>query len=143
VLRPLDEAAARGLRGSRGAGLPGDRDRADARLALARRTRRGWRSSRAAGFTQVSVSHEVAPVIKLIGRGDTTLVDAYLSPVLRRYVDGFTRALGANGASAVHAVGRRAGRRRAVPRQGRGAVRPGGRDRRHGAHGERSAAPGG
>src|SRR5206468_3978241 len=33
------------------------------------------------------VSHEVAPLIKLIGRGDTTVVDAYLSPVLRRYVD--------------------------------------------------------
>ena len=39
------------------------------------------------GFTQVSVSHEVAPLIKLVGRGDTTIVDAYLSPVLRRYVD--------------------------------------------------------
>src|SRR6478735_3164102 len=39
------------------------------------------------GFMQVSVSHEVAPLIKLIGRGDTTVVDAYLSPVLRRYVD--------------------------------------------------------
>lgn len=50
--------------------------------------------ARAAGFTQVSVSHEVAPLIKLIGRGDTTLVDAYLSPVLRRYVDQFTAALG-------------------------------------------------
>lgn len=44
--------------------------------------------ARAIGFTQVSVSHELAPLIKLIGRGDTTLVDAYLSPVLRRYVDG-------------------------------------------------------
>jgi 5-oxoprolinase (ATP-hydrolysing) len=39
------------------------------------------------GFTQISVSHEVAPLIKLVGRGDTTVVDAYLSPVLRRYVD--------------------------------------------------------
>ena len=39
------------------------------------------------GFRQVSVSHEVAPLIKLVGRGDTTVVDAYLSPVLRRYVD--------------------------------------------------------
>ena len=39
------------------------------------------------GFTQISVSHEVAPLVKLIGRGDTTVVDAYLSPVLRRYVD--------------------------------------------------------
>ncbi len=38
------------------------------------------------GFAQVSVSHEVSPLIKLIGRGDTTVVDAYLSPILRRYV---------------------------------------------------------
>jgi 5-oxoprolinase (ATP-hydrolysing) len=57
----------------------------------------GWRHSaheeqlaaiaRKLGFTQLSVSHEVAPLIKLVGRGDTTVVDAYLSPVLRRYVD--------------------------------------------------------
>ena len=38
------------------------------------------------GFAQVSVSHEVSPLMKLIGRGDTTVVDAYLSPILRRYV---------------------------------------------------------
>ena len=38
------------------------------------------------GFPQVSVSHEVSPLIKLVGRGDTTVVDAYLSPILRRYV---------------------------------------------------------
>lgn len=38
------------------------------------------------GFTQVSASHEVSPLIKLVGRGDTTVVDAYLSPILRRYV---------------------------------------------------------
>jgi 5-oxoprolinase (ATP-hydrolysing) len=43
--------------------------------------------ARELGFTQVSVSHEVAPLIKLIGRGDTTVVDAYLSPILRQYVD--------------------------------------------------------
>ena len=35
------------------------------------------------GFAQVSVSHEVSPLIKLVGRGDTTVVDAYLSPILR------------------------------------------------------------
>ena len=52
--------------------------------------------ARIAGFSQVSVSHEVAPLIKLIGRGDTTLVDAYLSPVLRRYVDNFAEQLGAD-----------------------------------------------
>ncbi|WP_205042079.1 hydantoinase B/oxoprolinase family protein [Rhodoligotrophos defluvii] len=43
--------------------------------------------AREVGFTQVSASHEVSPLIKLVGRGDTTVVDAYLSPVLRRYVD--------------------------------------------------------
>ena len=39
------------------------------------------------GFAQISVSHRVSPLIKLIARGDTTVVDAYLSPILRRYVD--------------------------------------------------------
>ncbi len=39
------------------------------------------------GFTQVSVSHDISPLIKLVSRGDTTVVDAYLSPILRRYVD--------------------------------------------------------
>ncbi|HEV8313973.1 MAG TPA: hydantoinase/oxoprolinase family protein, partial [Burkholderiaceae bacterium] len=39
------------------------------------------------GFTQVSVSHQVSPLMKLVARGDTTVVDAYLSPILRRYVD--------------------------------------------------------
>ncbi|MCZ4271905.1 hydantoinase B/oxoprolinase family protein [Maritalea porphyrae] len=39
------------------------------------------------GFTQVSASHKVSPLIKFVGRGDTTVVDAYLSPILRRYVD--------------------------------------------------------
>jgi 5-oxoprolinase (ATP-hydrolysing) len=38
------------------------------------------------GFPQVSVSHEVSPMMKLVARGDTTVVDAYLSPILRRYV---------------------------------------------------------
>ncbi|MET9484071.1 hydantoinase B/oxoprolinase family protein [Streptomyces sp. NPDC006638] len=44
-------------------------------------------AARAAGFTQVSCSHEVSPLIKLVPRGDTTVVDAYLSPILRRYVE--------------------------------------------------------
>ncbi|MFV0259721.1 MAG: hydantoinase B/oxoprolinase family protein [Acidimicrobiales bacterium] len=39
------------------------------------------------GFTQVSVSHRISPLMKLVSRGDTTVVDAYLSPVLRRYVE--------------------------------------------------------
>ncbi len=57
----------------------------------------GWRNpvhelaaaavARAIGFAQVSVSHQVSPLIKLVPRGDTTVVDAYLSPILQRYVD--------------------------------------------------------
>ena len=43
--------------------------------------------ARSIGFTQVSTSHEVSPLMKLVGRGDTTVVDAYLSPILRRYID--------------------------------------------------------
>ena len=42
--------------------------------------------ARAIGFVQVSVSHEVSPLMKLVSRGDTTVVDAYLSPILRLYV---------------------------------------------------------
>src|SRR5882724_9055257 len=43
--------------------------------------------ARQVGFTQISVSHRVSPLMKLVGRGDTTVVDAYLSPILRRYVE--------------------------------------------------------
>jgi 5-oxoprolinase (ATP-hydrolysing) len=43
--------------------------------------------AREAGFTQVSASHVVSPLLRLVPRGDTTVVDAYLSPILRRYVD--------------------------------------------------------
>jgi 5-oxoprolinase (ATP-hydrolysing) len=50
--------------------------------------------AREIGFTQVSVSHETSPLIKLVGRGDTTVVDAYLSPILRRYVDRVASELG-------------------------------------------------
>jgi len=88
VLVALDEDAARkALKGVRAARID----------ALAIVLMHGWRHSghearlaeiaRELGFAQVSVSHEVAPLIKLIGRGDTTVVDAYLSPVLSRYVD--------------------------------------------------------
>jgi len=44
--------------------------------------------AREMGFAQVSVSHEVSSLIKIVGRGDTSVVDAYLSPVLKRYLDG-------------------------------------------------------
>jgi len=47
---------------------------------------RAARIARAAGFRQVSVSHEVSPLMKIVGRGDTTVADAYLSPVLDGYI---------------------------------------------------------
>ncbi len=50
-----------------------------------------------AGFAQISVSHKVSPLAKLVGRGDTTVVDAYLSPILRRYVAQVADALGLTG----------------------------------------------
>ncbi|GAA3885626.1 hydantoinase B/oxoprolinase family protein [Sphingomonas limnosediminicola] len=88
VLAELDEGQTRNaLAGVRASGID----------ALAIILMHGWRFTdhearvaaiaRELGFSQVSVSHEVAPLIKLIGRGDTTVVDAYLSPVLRRYID--------------------------------------------------------
>ena len=51
--------------------------------------------AREIGFPQVSVSHEISPLIKLVGRGDTTVVDAYLSPILRQYVGQVARDLSA------------------------------------------------
>jgi 5-oxoprolinase (ATP-hydrolysing) len=88
VLVPLDEDQARQALA---------RAREDGIDALAIVLMHGWKHSDHEarlmaiatdfGFSQISVSHEVAPLIKLIGRGDTTVVDAYLSPVLRRYVD--------------------------------------------------------
>ncbi|PWG02355.1 hydantoinase B/oxoprolinase family protein [Sphingosinicella humi] len=94
VLRPLDEARAQ----------------ADLQAAFAQGYRaiaivlmHGWRwtaheaalaeMAREIGFTQISASHRVGPLIKLVGRGDTSVVDAYLSPVLRRYVDRVVTAL--------------------------------------------------
>src|SRR5689334_2985822 len=56
--------------------------------------------AREMGFAQVSVSHEVSPLIKLVGRGDTTVVDAYLSPILRRYVAQVDRDLEARRSNA-------------------------------------------
>ncbi len=48
------------------------------------------------GFTQVSLSHAASPLIKLVSRGDTAVVDAYLSPILRRYIDQVATALNAS-----------------------------------------------
>jgi 5-oxoprolinase (ATP-hydrolysing) len=95
VVRPLDEEQAQAeLRQLREKGYE----------ALAIVLMHGWRFTdhearladiaRELGFRQVSVSHEVAPLIKLVGRGDTTVVDAYLSPILRRYVDRVAGGLG-------------------------------------------------
>src|SRR5471030_2814285 len=88
VLTPLDEAAAqaalvqahaRGYRSIAIVFMHGYRYPAhEARVATL---------AREAGFDQVSVSHVVSPLMKIVSRGDTTVVDAYLSPILRRYVD--------------------------------------------------------
>lgn len=50
--------------------------------------------AREIGFSQISLSHQVSPLIKLVRRGDTTVVDAYLSPILRRYVEQVAAELG-------------------------------------------------
>ena len=52
--------------------------------------------ARQSGFTQISLSHEASPLIKLVSRGDTAVVDAYLSPILRRYIDQVASALNAD-----------------------------------------------
>ncbi|CUS40586.1 5-oxoprolinase [hydrothermal vent metagenome] len=49
--------------------------------------------ARHVGFSQISLSHQISPLIKLVPRGDTTVADAYLSPVLQRYVEQVNRAL--------------------------------------------------
>ncbi len=46
------------------------------------------------GFTQISLSHETSPLMKLVSRGDTTVMDAYLSPILHRYIDSIVKTLG-------------------------------------------------
>ncbi len=84
--RDLREASARGLRSAaivfmHGYRYPGHEAEA-ARLAAE------------AGFTQVSTSHGTSPLMKIVSRGDTTVVDAYLSPLLRRYVDRVAAELG-------------------------------------------------
>jgi 5-oxoprolinase (ATP-hydrolysing) len=88
ILQPLDEAAltselraayAAGLRSCAIVLMHGYRYTAHEEAAA--------RIAREAGFPQVSVSHEVSPLMKLVARGDTTVVDAYLSPILRRYVE--------------------------------------------------------
>ena len=79
VRRDLDAARAQGLRSIAIVLMHGYRFHAhESRVA---------QLAHEAGFEQVSVSHEVSPLMKIVSRGDTTVVDAYLSPILRRYVD--------------------------------------------------------
>lgn len=53
------------------------------------------------GFTQISVSHKVSPLIKLVSRGDTTVVDAYTSPILQRYIKQVASQLNGQGINPV------------------------------------------
>jgi 5-oxoprolinase (ATP-hydrolysing) len=94
IIRPLDEDAAR-------TALQTAYDRDIRAVAIAgvhaylnpAHEARVAEIAREVGYTQVSVSHEVSRLAKLVGRGDTTVVDAYLSPILRRYVDCVADAL--------------------------------------------------
>jgi 5-oxoprolinase (ATP-hydrolysing) len=95
VLRPLDLAAARrDLMAKRAAGFEG------VAILLMHGFRHTQHEKALAdlaeelGFKQISVSHRVSPLMKLVSRGDTTVVDAYLSPILRRYVDQVAREIG-------------------------------------------------
>ena len=88
VVRPLDESRlALELREAYEAGLRSVAIVFMHGYRCTRHEQAAARLARAAGFPQVSVSHEVSPLMKLVGRGDTTVVDAYLSPILRRYVE--------------------------------------------------------
>lgn len=94
VVQPLDEAALREqMTRVRAAGI-----RAVAIVLMhgyrhSDHEARAARIARELGFAQVSVSHEVSPLMKLVPRGDTTVVDAYLSPILRRYVEQIEREM--------------------------------------------------
>ncbi len=95
VLTPLDEVRAR-------VGLQAAFDRGLRAVAIV--LMHGYRFTdheqrvvaiaREVGFSQVSASHEVSALMKLVARGDTTVADAYLSPILRRYVDQLASQLG-------------------------------------------------
>jgi 5-oxoprolinase (ATP-hydrolysing) len=88
VLRPLDESRARAdLEKAYGEGFRSIAIVLMHGYRYPQHERRIAELAKAVGFTQISVSHQVSPLMKLIGRGDTTVVDAYLSPILRRYVD--------------------------------------------------------
>ena len=87
------DALSRDLRAAREAGLTSAAIVFMHGYAFPEHERLAAKAARDAGFTQVSVSHVVSALIKLVSRGDTTVADAYLSPVLRRYVDRVATAL--------------------------------------------------
>ena len=95
ALLPLDEAAARDMLARRhGEGFAACAIALVHGWAFPAVERRLAELAREAGFTQVSASHEVSPLVGLVSRGNTTVVDAYLSPVLRHYVDQVAAELG-------------------------------------------------
>ncbi len=95
VVRALDEAAAReALAAARAEGFRAAAVALMHGFRYPEHERRVAQLARAAGFEQVSVSHETSALVKLVSRGETTVVDAYLSPILRRYVDGVAAELG-------------------------------------------------
>jgi len=96
VLRALDEAAVRAaLEDILAAGIRGVAVVLMHAWANPDHERRIGEIAREVGFTQVSLSHQASRLIKIVGRGDTAVVDAYLSPILRRYVEAVERELGA------------------------------------------------
>jgi 5-oxoprolinase (ATP-hydrolysing) len=97
VERPLDAAAlARDLEAALADGIASVAIVLMHSYAYPQHEREAAEIARRVGFTQVSVSHEVSPLIKIVGRGDTTVADAYLSPILRRYVEKVAGALGSD-----------------------------------------------
>ncbi len=87
-IETLDEAAAlHALQAARGRGLQACAIVLMHAWKYPEHERRLAELARQAGFPQVSASHAVSPLLRLVPRGDTTVVDAYLSPILRRYVD--------------------------------------------------------
>ncbi|RNG04491.1 hydantoinase B/oxoprolinase family protein [Streptomyces botrytidirepellens] len=88
VVRPLDlDAATEALRAAHRDGFRSAAVVLTHGYRHAAHERAVGEAARDLGFAQVSCSHEVSPLMKLVSRGDTTVVDAYLSPILRRYVE--------------------------------------------------------
>jgi 5-oxoprolinase (ATP-hydrolysing) len=98
VETPLDRAAVRGaLRAARADGIAAVAIVFMHSYAFPAHEREAAKIAREEGFTYIAASHEVSPLVKFVGRGDTAVVDAYLSPLLRRYVDRVASAVRAPG----------------------------------------------